>query len=91
MLSSTCYEEKTKPITINNFNKQSISISIPIAIPTTPDNNSNYIDEYSLNCNNFNPSKKCISMLDEQSLVYFYLTLNKEWKQLHHVYNSIPW
>lgn len=57
MLSSTCYEEKTKPITINNYNKQSISISIPIAIPTTPDNNSNYIDEYSLNCNNFNPNK----------------------------------
>ena len=41
--------------------------------------------------NNFKPSKKCISMLDEQSLAHFYLTLNKEWIQLHHVYNSIPW
>jgi lipopolysaccharide biosynthesis glycosyltransferase len=39
----------------------------------------------------FTPSKKCISMFDEQALAFFYLSLNKKWTQLHHVYNSIPW
>ena len=35
-----------------------LSISIPIPIPKTNSyNNVNLIEEYSLNCNNFNPSK----------------------------------
>ena len=37
------------------FTKKSISISIPIS---NKDNNyTNIVDEYSLNCNNFNPNK----------------------------------
>jgi len=39
----------------------------------------------------FKPSRKCISMTDEQSLASFYLTIGKQWTQLHHVYNTIPW
>lgn len=53
------------------------------------------IDEYNqfnkFMLKNFIPNKKCISMLDEQSLSSFYLSLNKNWTQLHHIYNSIPW
>jgi len=41
--------------------------------------------------NNFIPSKRCISMLDEQAITAFYMTLNKQWTQLHYIYNTIPW
>jgi hypothetical protein len=68
MLSST-YINNSNPINTNNTNnnnnnnnnKETITIqlpkSVPIPIPVSMKQKNNNIDEYSLNCNNFNPSK----------------------------------
>ena len=70
MLSST-YINNSNPINSNNTNnnnnnnnnnnKETITIqlpkSAPISIPLSMKQKNNNIDEYSLNCNNFNPSK----------------------------------
>lgn len=69
MLTSN-YEKNITTISSNNFTKKTITISIPIPVPifnnndnlndtddTNDTDNTNNIDEYSLNYNNFNPSK----------------------------------
>ena len=83
------YGEKiSNEIVSNALNNSFVLVAHCVILEPNKDEYDNYKKFIS---DEFIPQKKCISMYDEQALASFYLTLNKKWTQLHHIYNSIPW